>query len=93
MLNKDFYPTPKSVVDLMISGVDYQNKILLDPSAGKGDILDAVDTGKWYSVNDNFDIRFYKKGTMHIRFTDENTWMSINREYSKAKGFVLPSNI
>lgn len=51
------------------------------------------DTGKWYSVNDNFDIRFYKKGTMHIRFTNENTWMSINREYSKSKGFVLPSNI
>lgn len=39
--NKNFYPTPDSVSHLMLSGLKH-NMTVLDPSAGKGDLLDAV---------------------------------------------------
>ena len=42
MFNDDFYPTPKEVVDKMMSVVDIGNRTILEPSAGKGDILDAI---------------------------------------------------
>lgn len=40
MFNKDFYPTPLNVLHLM--GIDCDNKIILEPSAGKGDIIDYL---------------------------------------------------
>lgn len=38
MFNADFFPTPKEVIELM--GFDPYDKIILEPSAGKGDIVD-----------------------------------------------------
>jgi len=38
MFNKDFYPTPSHVIDMM--GIDCLGKVVLEPSAGKGDIID-----------------------------------------------------
>jgi hypothetical protein len=40
MFNKDFYPTPKHVLDIMLEGEDVENKICFDPEGGKGDIVD-----------------------------------------------------
>lgn len=40
MFNKEFYPTPISVLDSM--QIDCINKIVLEPSAGKGDIVDYL---------------------------------------------------
>lgn len=42
MFNKDFYPTPADVIEQMLIGVDIFNKIILEPSAGKGDIVDYL---------------------------------------------------
>lgn len=42
MFDKDFYPTPKEVVRQMIAGIDIQGKIVLEPSAGKGNIVDVL---------------------------------------------------
>src|SRR3712207_8812557 len=45
MFNKDFYPTPKNLVEKMISKIDmkgYYGFNILEPSAGKGDILDVL---------------------------------------------------
>ncbi len=39
MFNKDFYPTPKNIIDLMLEGVSISGKNFLEPSAGKGDIV------------------------------------------------------
>ncbi len=40
---KDFYPTPESIIDRMISDLDLTMiKSILEPSAGKGDIVDAL---------------------------------------------------
>lgn len=38
--NKDLYPTPKAVIEQMLSGVDLFGKTVLEPSAGLGDIVD-----------------------------------------------------
>ncbi len=38
MFNKDFYPTPTHVIESM--GIDCNGKIVLEPSAGKGNIID-----------------------------------------------------
>ena len=40
MFDKEFYPTPLPVLDLM--GIDAFNKVVLEPSAGKGDIVDYL---------------------------------------------------
>ncbi|MDM8174768.1 DUF4942 domain-containing protein [Olivibacter sp. 47] len=42
MFNKDFFPTPKEVVDIMLRHVDLRGKTVLEPSAGKGDIIDVL---------------------------------------------------
>lgn len=38
--HKEFYPTPKRVLDLM--QINCNNKVVLEPSAGKGDIIDYL---------------------------------------------------
>tara|TARA_R110002012_G_scaffold130030_2_gene282479 strand:- start:1172 stop:2551 length:1380 start_codon:yes stop_codon:yes gene_type:complete len=40
MFDKEFYPTPENVLESM--GIDCINKVVLDPSAGSGNILDYV---------------------------------------------------
>lgn len=44
--NSDFYPTPISVIEQMTTGLDLLGKHVLEPSAGKGDIVDfAINAG------------------------------------------------
>lgn len=39
----EFYPTPPSVIDLMLQKANiHDNQLILEPSAGKGDIIDKV---------------------------------------------------
>lgn len=40
MFNKEFYPTPKEVIEIM--GFDPHGKVCLEPSSGKGDIIDYL---------------------------------------------------
>ncbi len=42
MFNPDFYPTPLGVVEYMISQIDVNGKVILEPSAGSGNIVDAL---------------------------------------------------
>ena len=42
MFNPEFYPTPADVIELMLQGQEIENKIFLEPSAGKGDIVDYL---------------------------------------------------
>jgi methylase of polypeptide subunit release factors len=43
MFNKDFYPTPKNLIEKMWNKVSKKNhKYILEPSAGKGDIVDFI---------------------------------------------------
>ena len=38
--NPDFYPTPKEVIDRMMMGENVIGKVILEPSAGSGNIVD-----------------------------------------------------
>lgn len=38
--NPDFYPTPNGVIEQMMLGEDFVGKTILEPSAGKGNIVD-----------------------------------------------------
>jgi len=40
MFNKDFYPTPPEVIEMMTAGMDLYGKTILEPSAGSGNIVD-----------------------------------------------------
>lgn len=43
MLPKDFYPTPQILIDKMLCDIDFTMiKNILEPSAGKGDIVEAL---------------------------------------------------
>jgi len=43
MLPKDFYPTPQNIIDKMLCDLDFTMiKSILEPSAGKGDIVEAL---------------------------------------------------
>lgn len=42
MFNSEFYPTPPAVIETMLQGQEIENKIFLEPSAGKGDIVDYL---------------------------------------------------
>lgn len=40
MFNQDFYPTPNEVISLMLTPYELIGKTLLEPSSGKGNIID-----------------------------------------------------
>ena len=42
MFNAEFYPTPLDVIETMLSEEVIKNKTVLEPSAGKGDIVDYL---------------------------------------------------
>lgn len=50
MFGKQLYPTPKPTIAKMIEGLDLRDKRIIDPSAGRGDILDYVkaNTGRYF---------------------------------------------
>ncbi len=50
---------------------------------------DTKEWGKWYDW-DFFQIKVFKKGTLHAKFRDVNTWEKFNREAAKIKGWKLP---
>lgn len=39
MFDLEFFPTPTATIEIMLSGEDTQNKVIFEPSAGKGDIV------------------------------------------------------
>lgn len=42
ILERDFYPTPESVIGQMLQGHDVAGKIILEPSAGSGNIVEYL---------------------------------------------------
>lgn len=42
MFNEEFYPTPAWLADKLVEPYNMDGKIVLDPQAGKGDLIDAV---------------------------------------------------
>lgn len=42
MFNQEFFPTPPHIIELMCEGLTLEGKTILEPSAGKGDIVDFL---------------------------------------------------
>ena len=42
IFDRDFYPTPAAVIERMLMGVEIFDKFVLEPSAGSGNIVDAL---------------------------------------------------
>lgn len=71
MLNKNFYPTPQSLIQKMCDGIDWnQIKTILEPSAGKADILDYIkklcSSYPYYNKNIDFDCIEIEEDLQHI---------------------------
>lgn len=48
-----------------------------------------LEPNKWYKWG-FFEVKFFKKGTMHVKFFDTNDWYTLNQAYASIKGFTLP---
>lgn len=53
------------------------------------DITFPIESNTWYKWG-FFEVKFFRKGTMHIKFNDINDWYIINKAYGELKGFSLP---
>lgn len=52
---------------------------------------DKAQWGTWYEWG-FFRIKFFKKGTVHCEFLDEEVWYKFNTEVARIKGWALPKN-
>lgn len=66
MFDKEFYPTPQHVLELM--QIDCVDKVVLEPSAGKGDIVDFLNlTAKnVIAIEKNEDLRSFLKNKCQV---------------------------
>lgn len=48
----------------------------------------TIRPNEWYSYG-FFDVKFFKKGTVHLKFKDLNDWYLLNKSYGELKGFTL----
>lgn len=59
-------------------------------------IYDAVkkdyQSNTWYNW-EFFEIKFFKKGTMHFKFKNKDVWAVFNQNVARIKGFQLPDKI
>lgn len=53
------------------------------------DKFNGLESGRWYEWG-FFRIKGFKKGTIHLEFTDLNHWWLLNKKYGEIKGFTLP---
>jgi hypothetical protein len=51
-----------------------------------------IESNTWYEWG-FFEVKFFRKGTMHVKFKDLNDWYLINKAYGELKGFSLPENV
>ncbi len=76
MFDKSFYPTPINTIIDMLSGIKIGNKnSILEPSAGKGDILDYLKDKyhsriNLYAIEKNQELQLILKGKGYKVLTD-----------------------
>ncbi|MDT0160321.1 DNA N-6-adenine-methyltransferase [Bacillus sp. AG4(2022)] len=58
--NPDFYPTPKSLISKMLNKIDFRYiSSVLEPSAGKGDLIEAITQKFKYHQNRHYNNKKY----------------------------------
>jgi len=78
--NKDFYPTPKNLISKMWNKIDRSRSIryILDPEAGKGDILKYIDELQYrnksnlYAIELDDNLRAVLQTKSNINVIDSN---------------------
>jgi hypothetical protein len=68
-----------------LKGIDYNTTTRIDRFVKSFN----MEWGQWYSWG-FFEIRGYKKGTMHFKFQNEKLWEDFNRRVGEIKGWQLP---
>lgn len=73
MFDKNFYPTPKEVALKMIENLNFMGKNILEPSAGKGDILEVINEKyvKIYCLEKNIELQSILKEKKYILLGDD----------------------
>lgn len=51
-----------------------------------------IQPNNWYDYG-FFEVKFFKKGTAHLKFKDEKVWYMVNQAYGKIKGFTLKETV
>ena len=87
MFGIQFYPTPETLVDKMINKVDWSNVTsILEPSAGKGDILAGIqrynDYCEWYYTFRVFDNITRKRSNIGTFFDRDELCDFFKKEYN-----------
>ena len=72
MLNKDFYPTPKRIIKKMVEKIQGTPDHVLEPSAGKGDIIDYLSDDRKYRHRGCRIIISFKVGRPYARIGRKN---------------------
>lgn len=75
--NPDFYPTPAAVIDKMLTDDSPAGLVVLEPSAGSGNIVRKLN----------------EAGAAEVLAceTDENVWARFNQEVAKTRGWKIGS--
>jgi hypothetical protein len=55
------------------------------------DKLFNLEPNVWYEWG-FFEVKFFKKGTMHVKFKNTEDWYLLNKAYGELKGFTLHDN-
>lgn len=64
---KDFYPTPLTLINKMISNIDFNKiKTIIEPSSGKGDIVEILEQKKKYYKHLDIDCIEIETNLQHI---------------------------
>ena len=73
MFGKDFYPTPVAVIEDMLANIWVHDKIILEPSAGKGNIVDYLqlcNAKEVLACEINADLRMIVAGKCNVLAAD-----------------------
>lgn len=80
--------------------LDPINWITSDMETGKWYNVTTIETRKSNNRTDIvrlepifFTFKFYKKGSIHVKFLDDNVWEMLNRKYAEIKGATLPEKL
>jgi len=57
-------------------------------SNNSGESKFKIEPNTWYDWG-FFEVKFFRKGTMHLKFKEVETWYLLNKAYGEIKGFTL----
>lgn len=75
-----------------VKALNYLTGQQLEPNLYAAASKNEWEYGKWYDWT-YFEVKFFKKGTMHAKFKDSKHWELFNRSVAKAKGYTLPEKL